>query len=74
MVGWFIRAKMRDDATANSPERIAERLRHRAACDAARADREREYPVLTADNAQEAIDFQERRIREILEETADDCP
>ncbi len=55
----FMRAKMRDEATANDPERIRERIAHREAGELARKAREAKYPTLTAENFTEALAYQE---------------
>jgi len=49
----------------DTAEQIADRLRYSAAAERAIRDREELFPVLTADNAAEAIAWQERRIREL---------
>ncbi len=54
----------------DTQEQIAERLRHRKACEQAGAETLARYPTLTAENIREAMDFQERRIKELMMETA----
>ena len=64
--GRVLRQFMRDEAT-ETPARAEERKRHRAACEQALREREARFPVLTAENADEAIRWQEQRIRELRE-------
>lgn len=49
----------------DSAEQIAERIRHRAACDQAVREREQRFPTLTTENAAEAIAWQTARIAEL---------
>ncbi len=56
-----MREKMRDDATANSPDRVAERLRARQAGELAHADMVAKFPTLTPDNVREALNYQADR-------------
>jgi hypothetical protein len=49
----------------DTPETIAERVRIRAAAQQAVAERESRWPNLAAENAAEAIAWQEARIREL---------
>lgn len=44
---------------------IAERIKNRKACEQALADVRERYPVITAENFEEANAYRERRIREI---------
>jgi len=46
----------------DTPERIAERTQYRTAATLALAEREQRYPVLTTENAREAIAYQDERI------------
>jgi hypothetical protein len=62
-----MRQKMADEAhEARHPERVAERTAYRAACEQARNEREKAFPVITADNFEAACAFQDRRIFELL--------
>lgn len=63
--GRALHQQARDDA-AETPERVAERIRTRQACDLGLKDREAKFPMLTKDNAAEAIRYQEERIRHYL--------
>ena len=63
--GRLLRQQWADDAR-ETPERVAERIAYRQAADEAIAERERRYPVLTAENALEAIEFQAQEIQRIL--------
>jgi len=54
---------------ADTKEEIAERLRHRSACEQAVKDREAKHPVITVENAVEVMDYQEMRIQELLNES-----
>lgn len=49
----------------DTAEQVAERIRHRAACEQALREREERFPVLTAENAREAIAWQDARIAEL---------
>jgi hypothetical protein len=51
---------------ADTDEAIAERISHRAACERAVREREDRFPVLTPENAVEAIAWQTARITELL--------
>ena len=53
----------------DAAETIAERVRYRQAAEKAVREREEKYPILTQENAAEAIAWQEKRIQEILKET-----
>lgn len=50
----------------DTPETIAERGRYRTAAEQAVREREARYPVLTPENAREAIAWQEMRIKELV--------
>ena len=52
MIGRALRTKMRDTDT---PERIAERIHHRAICEQAHREMLSRFGALTVDNAVEAI-------------------
>jgi len=52
---------------SDTRDQIEERLRYRKAAEQAHQDTLTIYPVLTAENAAEAIRYQERRIKELLE-------
>lgn len=52
---------------ADTPADVADRLRRNEAAARARTERETRYPILNAENAQEAMDFQERRYQELYE-------
>lgn len=66
MTRWGVWPARRD--APDTPEAVAERIRFRAAGEAAIRDREAKYPRLTADNALEAIEYQESRVRFHLSE------
>lgn len=53
----------------DKPGEVEERIRYRAASEQAVREREAAYPAMTVENAREAMEFQERRIRELLEVT-----
>lgn len=55
-------------------EQVAERVRHRAASERAVKEREERFPVLTAENARAAMDWQEARIKELEAELAGGAP
>ncbi len=67
-VGKLMREQTRADAYEEKHQaRIyAERRAHQTAAAQAIAEREIRFPVLTAENAGAAIEFQTRRIEEIL--------
>lgn len=65
MIGRLLRDQMRDDATANSPERVAERVAYRAASEQAHAEMLARFAPLTAENLRESIAWQQARIREL---------
>jgi hypothetical protein len=52
--------------TRDTPALQAERLAHRAALEQARAERQRAFPVVTAENFEAAVAFQDKRIAELL--------
>ncbi len=58
------------DRLRNGPpdtsDTIAERIRYRAVAEQAVREREERYPILTAENAADAMKWQEARIRELL--------
>ena len=64
MVGKLLREKMRDDAR-ETPARADERRRLRKIGEQVEHERLERYPVLTADNAQEAMDWQAARLAEL---------
>ena len=57
-IGTMMRANTRPDTPAD----IEWRTKSREAAQAAISDREAKYPTLTADNAAEAIRYQEQRV------------
>lgn len=59
--GRLLRQLMQPDP----PGAVEERLRQRAASQKAIAERQVRWPVLTTENAQEAIDWQTARIAEL---------
>jgi len=64
--GRFLLACMRDDATANSPARVAERLRRRAIAEQVGREIEERFPGgITAENAAEALAWQRARLTEL---------
>jgi len=57
---------MRDDATANSPERVAERLRRRAIAEQVTREIEERFPGgITVENAAEVLKWQRERLAEL---------
>lgn len=66
MSGYQIRKdaefRQRKDTTAD----IDWRKRHNAALAQAVQDRKERYPVLTTENAEDAINYQEQRIKELM--------
>lgn len=66
-VGIGIRRAMRLDRLGNTPEAIAERIRCRGIREQVDRERESRFPVLTSENAKEAIAWQESRIKELTE-------
>jgi len=64
--GRFLRQCMRDDATANSPARVAERLRRRATAEQVGREIEERFPGgITVENAAEVLKWQRERITEL---------
>lgn len=63
-VGKALHRKLRDERL-ESPERERARIARRAACEQAVKEREARFPVLTPENAAEALAWQEQRIREL---------
>jgi hypothetical protein len=62
-----MRQKLANDAYEDRhPERGAQRIAYRKVAEQALAETQAKYPVLTADNFQEANDYRERRIAELL--------
>lgn len=59
---------MARDSKPSTPEEVEWRKRDAAARAQAIQETQERYPVLTSENAREAVEFQERRIREILKE------
>jgi hypothetical protein len=57
--GRALRQAMRDSASADSPERVRERVAMRKAGELAVNAREQRYPELTPENASEAMAYQE---------------
>jgi hypothetical protein len=53
---------------ADTADQIAWRIRRRAAGEQACREREAKFPVLTQENAAEAIAWQEARIQELMRE------
>jgi hypothetical protein len=62
IVGRLIRQQMRD---VDTPERAAERIAHRQACEQANREMMAKFGPLTAANAAEAIAWQQARISEL---------
>jgi hypothetical protein len=57
---------MRDDATANSPARVAERLRRRAIAEQVGREIEERFPGgITRENAAEVLAWQRARLDEL---------
>jgi hypothetical protein len=54
--------RQRSDAASSTPEAAAARAKLQDALSRARADAKAEYPTLTAENVEAAVDYQERRI------------
>jgi hypothetical protein len=54
--------RQRSDNHASSPEAAAARSRLRQAMDKARADWKAKYPEITAENIEEALEYQGERI------------
>ena len=51
--------------TKDTPEAIAERIRHRAAADQVRREIAERWPVITAENFQAVDDYRVARLREL---------
>jgi hypothetical protein len=67
IVGKALRQKWADDAhEARHPERVTERIAYRRAAEQALAETSARFPVLTAENFEEANRFRETRTQEIL--------
>lgn len=54
--------RLKDRSGADTADRLTWRLRSREAAEKAVLDRERRYPILTAANAAEALQYQEDRL------------
>ena len=67
-VGQYLRTIARLDAF-ESPAMVSWRIRFKAAAEQAVRERESRFPVLTAENAQEAIEWQGKRIDELMRKT-----
>lgn len=52
----------------DTPAEVEARRRRNGACEQVRAERLLRFPVVTAGNFQEVVDWQERRIRELSTE------
>lgn len=50
----------------DTAEQIAERIKHRAVCEQAVREREKRFPVLTPENAGDALAWQAERIKDLL--------
>lgn len=65
---WY--SKVHFDRIANgghdTPERIAERIRRRAAGEQANREMMERFSPMTAENCKEALDWQEARIQELM--------
>lgn len=61
--GRTIRAQQLAQQRRDTPADIAWRVKSREAAEAAVAERQAKYPTLTADNAAEALRYQDERIR-----------
>jgi len=70
IVGNLVREKSRADAyeATHQEEVLAWRNAARVAGEQSIKEREERYPVLNAENAAEAIEFQQRRFAEIVKE------
>lgn len=49
-----------------TPEQIAERIAYRKAAEQAIRERQERFPVLTGENFDEAAEWQERRIQQLI--------
>jgi hypothetical protein len=63
-MGRLIRSLQR--VAQDTPEQVAERRRYHAAAEQAVHERAQRFPILTAENAAEAIAWQEARIKELI--------
>jgi hypothetical protein len=64
VMGYYSRRHYQAVSPARDTQaQIMERRIQRRASELGRADREQKYPELTAGNAQDAIDYQEQRMR-----------
>jgi hypothetical protein len=63
--GRLLREQMRD-AAAETPERVAERIAYRGACEQAYAETMSRFAPLTAENLRAALDWQAARINELM--------
>ena len=67
-----MRCRIRDLIAANArpstADEIAERRRYQAAREQMQRERAERYPIITADNAEEVIAWQDRRLAELLRE------
>jgi len=63
-----IKAQIARQARRDTPEEIAWRFRQRAASEQIHRERAERYPVITADNLDEALAWQERRFEELMRE------
>jgi hypothetical protein len=67
MIGRALRRQMKADAEERRhPKWADERKRRAETLEQARADTAAKFPTITAENAAEAIAFQEARIKELL--------
>ena len=62
------RMRQREEARANTPEAIADRLAVNRANERVRTELRERFPILTAENAEAAIKFQQDRFEEIVAE------
>ena len=58
--------RMFRDTGPDSPEVVAERIKRRKVGEQVNAERLVKFPTLTPENWQEAIDWQEARIKELM--------
>lgn len=68
IVGKLLRQKWAADAAEkkHEKERAAERIRFRQCAEQALAETRERFPVLTADNFEEANNFRENRLQDLL--------
>lgn len=59
---------LRDLMRPDTKDQIAERIRHRASCEQAHSETLAKFGAITAENALEAIRWQEQRIQELDKE------